>query len=518
MLCQMMIRYSILLLAIALTLGSCSKEQLQPDTADVAESTPLTHSEVLSVILDRMEDGKVFDWQALNDHELYSAGLAGDSLFTYGYWLGDHSDAAAKIGVVDTDTRAWREHFDGILQEVLTLERASRGPELTRAEILVFGEPEFIPQATLLLSNPASISYLRERTDTRYLEPMGFDPEQSGLAQRSSSGCSGGGPNYSIPTADYNVVSPNVKAPWNYDLHNIRQAWSHSQGDNVRIEIIDTGSSDSQENLGSQFASGQSTGRSVSRLSTHYTGSWWWRRLDSPHDQCGHGTRMSGLATAPKGSDGNAVGVAWKADLTTVRAVADVVITSSNESRGVRDALVIAGNSTSTKIVSMSIGTPFTNGTVRDGIYYAYNRGKMIFAAAGTSFSWTSWYGVIFPANMSQTVAVTGVKEGAPMVRCNNCHDGSQVDFVIHMQRRNNNDRTTLSLPLSGNQPTYSAGSSCATATTAGIAALVWSKYPNWSRSQVYDRLKQSSSYYPSRNGNFGWGAIDALQAVTVPL
>ncbi|MBL0101620.1 MAG: hypothetical protein IPP49_17630 [Saprospiraceae bacterium] len=44
----------------------------------------------------------------------------------------------------------------------------------------------------------------------------------------------------------------------------------------------------------------------------------------------------------------------------------------------------------------MSIGSPISSSTVSDGIYYAYNKGKMIFAAAGTSYSWTTWYGVIF--------------------------------------------------------------------------------------------------------------------------
>jgi len=311
--------------------------------------------------------------------------VSGDSLFTYGYWMGDKVDAATQIGVTNTDTEQWKAHFTGILAKLIELESAALGTTLTREDLLVFGEPEFVPQATLRLRSAASIEFLRKHRDTRYIEPMGFDPEAGQLSERSNSGCSGGGPNYSIPSADYTTVSPSVKVPWNFYLHNIPQAWAHSQGDNVRVEIIDTGSSDSQDNLGSQFASGQSSGRTISRLSTHYSGSWWWRRLDSPNDQCGHGTRMSGLATAPRGSDGNAVGVAYKSDLTTIRAVADVVITSSNESRGVKNALIIAGNSASTKIVSMSIGTPFTNGTVRDGIYYAHNRGKMIFAAAGTS-------------------------------------------------------------------------------------------------------------------------------------
>ena len=511
------------LLALALAAGTllagCDRDValVTPAAPADAQTHPaLSHAEVLDRVLDGMVDGEVFDWATLTDHELYSAGVSGDSLFTYGYWFAEDKERAPElIGVVDTDTEAWRRSFDAVLAEVIALEEQSRGESLRRQDLLVLGEPAFVPQATLLLSSPASVALLREHPNTRYLEPMGFEPEAGQLGGRSSSGCSGGGPNYSIPTADYTTVSPNVKTPWNFYLHNIPQAWAYSQGDNVRVQIIDTGSSDDQDNLGSQFASGWSGGRNIARLSTHYTGSWWWRRLESPHDQCGHGTRMSGLATAPRGSDGNAVGVAYKSDLTTIRAVADVVITSSNESNGVKDALIIAGNSPSTRIVSMSIGTPFSNGTVRDGIYYAYNRGKMIFAAAGTSFSWTSWYGVIFPANMAQTVAVTGIREGSPFSTCNNCHDGSAVDFVVHMQRRSNDDRLTLALADFGNHPTYSGGSSCATATTAGIAALTWSRYPGWSRSQVLQRLAASANYYPGRSNKHGWGAIDALQAVT---
>ncbi|MEZ4993218.1 MAG: S8 family serine peptidase [Saprospiraceae bacterium] len=57
-------------------------------------------------------------------------------------------------------------------------------------------------------------------------------------------------------------------------------------------------------------------------------------------------------------------------------------------------------------------------------------------------------------------------------------------------------------------------GSSAATATTAGIAALVWATNPSQSRTQVLTRLKNASQFYPGRNGEFGWGKIDAAAAV----
>jgi subtilisin family serine protease len=53
-----------------------------------------------------------------------------------------------------------------------------------------------------------------------------------------------------------------------------------------------------------------------------------------------------------------------------------------------------------------------------------------------------------------------------------------------------------------------------ATATTAGIAALVWAKNPTWTRTQVLNKLRQSATYYPTKNSEYGYGNINALLAV----
>ena len=113
---------------------------------------------------------------------------------------------------------------------------------------------------------------------------------------------------------------------------------------------------------------------------------------------------------------------------------------------------------------------------------------------------------------MSETVAVTGVKTSGYQ-RCDICHSGSKVDFTAVMERASD-DRHPLSLAMSGSQPSTVGGSSVATATTAGIAALVWGSNPGMSRSQVMQRLKNAAGIYPSRNSQYGWGNIDALVAV----
>jgi len=67
-----------------------------------------------------------------------------------------------------------------------------------------------------------------------------------------------------------------------------------------------------------------------------------------------------------------------------------------------------------------------------------------------------------------------------------------------------------LSLAMSGNNPSTVGGSSVATASMAGMAALVWSKYPALTRDQVISRLQQNSSRYPTKSSEYGWGILNA--------
>ena len=104
------------------------------------------------------------------------------------------------------------------------------------------------------------------------------------------------------------------------------------------------------------------------------------------------------------------------------------------------------------------------------------------------------------------------------MVKCDICHSGSEVDFVMVMERASDNERHALSLAEYSNQPHYVGGSSAATASVAGIAALIWSTDLSASRQDVFDAMKENAGFYPSKNSDFGWGIIDANAAVNGPL
>jgi len=221
---------------------------------------------------------------------------------------------------------------------------------------------------------------------------------------------------------------------------------------------------------------------------------------------------MCGQAVAPRNNQGAATGVAYKSNLHFIRAAEDVVLDGSAEKTATKNAFIRMGDRADVRIISLSMGTPFSSGVLKDGVDYAYGKGKLIFAAAGTSFSWTSWWGVIYPAAYSSCLAVTGVKENGN--KCSSCHDGSAVMYTITMERTANSNRNSLSLPASGVTSTYIGGSSCATATASGIASLVWSARPNMTRAQVVTSLTNTSQFYPSKNSSKGYGNLNAGAAV----
>lgn len=503
----------IFLLASLGLLFSCSEnldEKVQQNGSDLEI---LQASDINAFITESLESGEVFDWATASNQLIYSALIQSDSILALGYTVDPSLDITSFIGTTEKLPSDWIAKRDDILERILETEKiATDNPSLTLEEILPFGLDDVTPTISVVVTSRDVVNELRSNQDIRYVEPMGYE-YQNNSSLKSTSGCSDD-PD-SINPSDYtNTNSYNAKIPWNFSRHNIQDAWAHSTGDNIGIVIIDTGASDAQDNLNSNFASGNSPNRWRQRYSTHYSGFWWWKTLDSPNDQCGHGTAMAGLAAAPWSTDGNSLGVAYRSNLITIRAVNDVIISSSNEKNGVKNALIIAGNRSDMKIVSMSIGNIISSGTVRDGIYYAYNRGKLLLAAAGTSTPFTNFVGVIFPANMSQTTAVTGVKDQSSYNRCNTCHSGSKVDFTIKMQRSYDNNRVSLGLAGYSNTPKYISGSSCATATTAGIAALVWATNPSMSRATIVNRLKNASQNGSNRTSSYGWGNINAKKAV----
>ncbi|WP_288461405.1 S8/S53 family peptidase [uncultured Chryseobacterium sp.] len=490
------------LLLLFFVFTSCNRDDLQNNVAntEITQKDPLTAKQINEKINETIKTKGRFSWNESSDHFLWSGIFQGNKIASIGF--GSSFDRS-----LDADNKA-------IENEILDLIKKYEG----KTDRILLSSDQYLNQIDVAIEKQETVIALRKMKNIRYLEPADYryfeNEKQFGATAKSSSSSSGCGfESTALNAADYTTVSPNAKAPWSFTKHNIINAWSYSTGAGVTIGVIDSGVSPEQSLLGSSFNNGLSTGRTISKNGVYVDSVWPWSTgYDGSADKCGHGTSMASAAAAPRNNQGQPVGVAYNANLVTYRAASNVVLDGYHEQNGVKIAFTELGNNNSVKIISMSMGHIFSVGKIEDGVKYAYSKGKLIFCAGGTSTSFTNFVGVIFPAWMPETQAITGVKENTSNQKCDVCHSGSEIDFTYQMERGSGSNIPVLS--YYNGQTDYVGGSSVATASTAGIAALVWAKNPSWTRDQVINKMRQSATYYPTPNSDYGYGNINVLQAV----
>ena len=509
---------------LALLLGGCQRhnDDLQTPEPTVDPGTALSMQQLDSQIMERLRTTGKYDWNEAPAHVIWSALTRSDYVLSVGYRPAGFSGTLPDDAATNP---AWQAARAQVLA-LIAAEEQKVDPTLTADKLVAFDE-SVLPVLDVTVHQLSTIKALRASGLVRYAEPMGYEPYHSAtVANRNassllSSGCGNNTATVGLAAgSDYAVLSNGSKSSWNQadQYHGVRSGWSQSTGQGIKILIIDTGCSDAQENLGSAFNQGLSTGRIIERLVTLPRNSIFgipYGSAETPNDGCGHGTSMAGAAAGPRGTDGASVGMAYNANLITVHAAEDVFIDASREVKGIADAYILAGNRADVRIVSMSMGRLTSSSQMGDAIAYAYGKGKLIFCAAGTSFNWTAgWVGVIYPASLPEVVAVTGMKSDLS-TRCDECHVGADVEFTVVMQQTSN-DRRPLTLAMSGDDPSTVGGSSVATSSMAGMTALIWAKYPTETRAQIMGRLVAASSNRNARNGNFGWGRVNVATALGV--
>jgi subtilisin family serine protease len=471
----------------------------------------LSAKEINSFIESKVQQEGSFNWKDASPQMVWSALQLRDKMMCIGYKPADVKEVE-DISVINLNNLKWRAAKEAVL-DIIYEEEVKHNPSLKKENLEVWQETK-LPVIDVKVESQKTIELLRQSKLVRYAEPMAYDPlaeEEKAAMQKeysligsAGSGCGGydGEPDL-VAKRDYTAIAPGCKMSWNYKYHNISQAWTKSTGAGVKVMVIDTGVSPDQDNLGSHFNQGRSAGRTIEKISTL-------PNETSTNDLCGHGTTMCGAVAAPRGTDSNSCGVAYNCSFVICRASHDVYIDESAEIKGVSDAYTWGADNATVKIISLSLGRLTSNGQIKDAIQYAYNKGKLMFCAGGTSYDWSAGFiGVIFPASLSTVQAITGVKNTNTLKACSDCHKGKAIDFVIVMQQ-STTGTDQLSTAVSGDVPTTVGGSSVATATAAGIAALVWSKFPAYTRENVLNKLVTTASLYPNKDSNFGWGKLNA--------
>jgi subtilisin family serine protease len=364
-----------------------------------------------------------------------------------------------------------------------------RAAVLAQPGVQLVAADELLPRLQVRVASQAALAAIRRLPFVDYVEPVVVQQELSQFA--GVGGCGWG----STWTGDRQYTSTGDVYSQKFTGMNIPAAWSLSSGAGIKIGLIDSGISSGQGQFTSTFATGSSTGRTLSLLRIP--------SQPSVYDDCGHGTRMAGIIAAPW--DGrNVAGIAYRASLVSVRHASGVAAVNAGDAA----ASVRMANQNGAQVIVMAWESLNWMWQVSDEIeYWHYGRQVLFFGAAGTSGCWDGILdsNVIFPADMPEVVAVTGVTYPGGGVPCG-IHHGSDVELTSY-----------LDVPSTGR---YTAdvvgmgGSSNATAVAGGIAALVWSRNPGMTRDQLRARLQQTAQYYPSRHGEEGYGLMNALKAV----
>jgi type VII secretion-associated serine protease mycosin len=274
---------------------------------------------------------------------------------------------------------------------------------------------------------------------------------------------------------------------WHLGFLKIAEAQKISQGAGVTVAVIDTGVADHPDLSGNvlngadAIAGGSGNGRG---------------------DDDGHGTGMAGIIAAHGHGTGNrdgALGIAPKAKILPIRLkIGNVEGADKPVAEGIRWAMAHGA-----KIINMSIDRGDIE-TLR-AVNEARANGVLIFAAAGNTTDNDT--AVSSPARYPWAVAVAGVDQKG------NHYPTSVVGGEVELAAPGVDIYSTNK----GGIWRFGKGTSDATAIASGVAALVWSKYPDLSAEEVLHRIEATATDKgaPGRDPEYGFGVIDPVKALT---
>jgi subtilisin family serine protease len=296
---------------------------------------------------------------------------------------------------------------------------------------------------------------------------------------------------------------------WVLDALHAPAAWSLTQGHGVTVAVIDSGVNPAVSDLAGSVHTGPDltgvhTGRSNPHWGVHGT---WMASLIGGHGHAGGG---SGI-----------IGIAPQAKILSVRVVTDQGDPGfgryERESAGsIQRALARAINyATDHKVavISMSLGYGASSGPVRAAIQHAVDAGVVVVASSGNSGDSASarrhrHAPYSFPANYPGVLGVGAVSQsGAP---ANFSSNNLSVEVAA----------PGVKVPAQGRDGQYwlVSGTSPACALTAGVAALIKSRYRKLPPALVELAITASAQNPPpgGYDDKVGFGTVDAAAALAL--
>ncbi|TDA66975.1 MAG: hypothetical protein D9V47_11705 [Clostridia bacterium] len=225
---------------------------------------------------------------------------------------------------------------------------------------------------------------------------------------------------------------------------------------------------------------------------------------DNPADTNGHGTHVASIVAAAPDNGQGITGTA----LDTDTRILPVRVLDGN---GDGDTYTVARGVTyaadhGADIILLSLGSPVDSQVMHQAITHARQQGALILAAAGNGGRSISNY---FPAAYSEVLAVSAVDAEGKLAWFSNY--GPQVSLAAP------------GVGIWGAVPRGKyekrSGTSAAAALAAGVAAVVWSTFPDFTAAEVSELLKNTARDLPPVGFDYasGYGLVDALAALRSP-
>jgi subtilisin len=255
---------------------------------------------------------------------------------------------------------------------------------------------------------------------------------------------------------------------WEIVQFDIPDTWKKTQGNNIKIAVLDTGCDLDHDDLKDNLLDGKNI----------------INPKELPEDKNGHGSHVAGTIAARNNGIGM-VGVAPLSKILPVKVLGD---DGTGSMKHIVDGIKWAADQ-KIDFITMSLGSPYEDKRIKNAIDYAEKKGVVCFCAAGNSGPDSD---ILYPAKYPNVVSIGAIDRF--LNRTSFSCAGESLDFLAPGE--------DIISCVPGNRYASMSGTSMSNPFAVGCAALLCS----WNKENKQYNLKTAQDY------------IDVFKTVAMPL